>query len=112
MDERQAFILPSESLHTMLPEHTPQVVECFAKLIHAIPQDRLIHLSTDEGRAILKAGFNHDDKSVCQRAEETQEDLLRRGYLNFMPEGRMQSRITLVQNWHAPQELMGGFEDV
>ena len=79
-----SIYLSFQSLHTMLPEHTPQVVECFAKLIHAIPQDRSIHLSTDEGRAILKAGFNHDDKSVCQRAEETREDLLRRGYLSFL----------------------------
>ena len=84
-NERETSIyLSFQSLHTMLPEHTPQVVECFAKLIHAIPQDRSIHLSTDEGRAILKAGFNHDDKSVCQRAEETREDLLRRGYLSFL----------------------------
>ena len=68
----------------MLPEHTPQVVECFAKLIHAIPQDRSIYLSTDEGRAILKAGFNHDDESVRKTAKETQENLLRRGYLSFL----------------------------
>ena len=82
---REMSVWPSlRSLHTMLPEYTPQVVECFAKLIRSIPQDRSIHLSTDEGRAILKAGFNHDDKSVCERAEETQEDLLRRGYLSFL----------------------------
>ena len=82
---REASIYPFfRSLHKMLPEHTSQVVECFAKLIHAIPQERSIHLSTDEGRAILKAGFNHNDESVCQRAEETREDLLRRGYLSFL----------------------------
>ena len=82
---REASIYSSlRSLHTMLPEHTRQVVECFAKLIHVIPQERSIYFSTDEGRAILKAGFNHDDESVCQRAEETREDLLRRGYLSFL----------------------------
>ena len=84
-NERDTSIyLSFESLHTMLPEHTPQVVECFAKLIHAIPQDRSIYLSTDEGRAILKAGFNHDDESVRKTAKETQENLLRRGYLSFL----------------------------
>ena len=82
--QETSIYLSLQSLHTMLPEYTPQVVECFAKLIRSIPQDRSIHLSTDEGRAILKAGFNHDDKSVCQRAEETREDLLRRGYLSFL----------------------------
>ena len=82
--QETSIYLSLQSLHTMLPEHTPQVVECFAKLIRSIPQDRSIHLSTDEARAILKAGFDHDDKSVCERAEETREDLLRKGYLSFL----------------------------
>ena len=75
---------PLQSLHTMLPEHTAQVVECFAKLIHSIPEDRSIYVSTDEARAILKAGFDHDDESVRKAAEDTRENLLRRGYLSFL----------------------------
>ena len=82
---REASIYPFlRSLHKMLPEHTPQVVECFAKLIRSIPQDRSIHLSTDDGRAILKAGSDHDDESARKTAKDTQEDLLRRGYLSFL----------------------------
>ena len=72
------------SLYTMLPEHTAQVVECFARLIRSIPEDRSIHVSTDETRAILKAGFYHDDESVRKTAEDTRENLLRRGHLSFL----------------------------
>ena len=68
----------------MLPEHTAQVVECFARLIRSIPEDRSIHVSTDETRAILKAGFYHDDESVRKTAEDTRENLLRRGHLSFL----------------------------
>lgn len=72
------------SLHTMLPEHTTQVVKCFTKLIRSIPEDRSIHFSTDEARAILKAGFDHDDESVRKTTEDTRENLLRRGYLSLL----------------------------
>lgn len=75
---------PLQSLHTMLPEHTAQVVECFAKLIHSMPEDSSIYVSTDEARGILKAGFDHDDESVRKIAEDTRENLLRRGYLSFL----------------------------
>ena len=49
----------------------------YPKIVQSISQQM-------RGRAILKAGFNHDDESVCQRAEETQENLLRKGYLSFL----------------------------
>ena len=82
---REMSVWPSlKSLHTMLPEHTAQVVECFAKLIHSMPEDSSIFVSTDEARAILKAGFDHDDESVRKAAEDTQENLLSRGYLSFL----------------------------
>ena len=82
---REMSVWPSlQSLHTMLPEHTAQVVECFAKLIHSMPEDSSIYVSTDEARAILKAGFDHDDESVRKTAEDTRENLLRRGYLSFL----------------------------
>ena len=79
-----SIYLSFQSLHTMLPEHTPQVVECFAKLIHAMPEDRSRFVSTDEARAILKVGFDHDDESVRKTAEDTLENLLSRGYLGFL----------------------------
>ena len=82
---REMRVWPSlRSLHTMLPEYTAQVVKCFAKLIHSMPEDRSIFVSTDEARAILKAGFDHDDESVRKTAKDTQENLLRRGYLSFL----------------------------
>ena len=82
--QKTSIYLSLQSLHTMLPEYTPQVVECFAKLIHSMPQDRSIFASTDEARAILKAGFDHDDESVRKTAKDTQENLLSRGYLSFL----------------------------
>ncbi|MYC70901.1 MAG: hypothetical protein F4X17_09380 [Gemmatimonadetes bacterium] len=75
---------PLQSLHTMLPEHTAQVVKCFAKLIHSMPEDSSIFVSTDEARAILKAGFDHDNESVRNAAEDTQEKLLRMGHLSLL----------------------------
>ena len=82
---REMSVWPSlKSLHTMLPEHTAQVVKCFAKLIHSMPEDSSIFVSTDEARAILKAGFDHDDESVHKTAKDTQENLLSRGYLSFL----------------------------
>ena len=75
---------PLQSLHTMLPEYTAQVVECFAKLIHSMPEDPSIFVETDEAGAILKAGFDHDDESVRKTAEGTLENLLSRGYLGFL----------------------------
>ena len=83
--ERDMNVWPSlQSLPTMLPEYTAQVVECFAKLILSIPEDRSIYVPTDKARAILKAGFDHDDESVRKNAEDTRENLLRRGYLSFL----------------------------
>ena len=83
--EREMSVLDSlQSLPTMLPEHTAQVVKCFAKLIHSMPEDSSIFVSTDEARAILKAGFDHDDESVHKTAKDTQENLLSRGYLSFL----------------------------
>ena len=83
--EREMIVWHSlESLHTMLPEHTSQVVECFAKLIRSMPEDHSIFVSTDEARTILKAGFHHDNESVRNAAEDAQENLLRRGYLSFL----------------------------
>ena len=49
-----------------------------------MPEDHSIFVSTDEARAILKAGFDHDDESVRNTAKNTQENLLRRGYLSFL----------------------------
>ena len=83
-EHRMSLWSSLRSLHTMLPEHTAQVVECFDKLIRSIPEDRSIYVSTDEARAILKAGFDHDDESVRKTAEDARENLLRRGYLSFL----------------------------
>ena len=83
-ERRMSLWSSLRSLHTMLSEHTTQVVECFAKLIRSIPEDRSIYVSTDEARAILKAGFDHDDASVRENAEDTQENLLRRGHLSLL----------------------------
>ena len=75
--------LPSDamqSLRAMLPKHTARVVECFAKLIDSTPTSGVFYIPTDDAKAILKAGLDHDDESVRKNAEQALENLLLRGY--------------------------------
>ncbi len=77
--------LPHEvtrSMSALLPMHTPRAVECFAKLTDAIPKSSVFHIPTDDAKAILKAGRDYDDESVCKNAEHARENLLKRGYFS------------------------------
>ena len=70
------------SMHKMLPINVSGVVECLAKLIDSLPQGGVPYLRTDDAKAILKAGLDHGDEKVRDIARQTQDNLLRRGYLS------------------------------
>ncbi len=82
--EPQHASLHTRALRKMIPEHTAKVVECFAKLIQSMPKESLIYIPFDDAKAILKAGFNHENGNVRRATERTREDLLRRGQLGFL----------------------------
>lgn len=82
--ERQEAYLHTKSLRSMLPEYLEHVLPCFEKLIHAMPEDGLVYIPSDDAKAILKAGRNHDDETIRQTAERTRETLLRRGQLGYL----------------------------
>lgn len=72
------------SLHALLPGHTAQVVECFAKLTDFIDNIDAIYIKTDQAKAILRAGFKHDDGSMRENARRARENLLRNGQFSFL----------------------------
>lgn len=47
----------------MIPGHTADVIRCLAKLIHEMPADEMIYIPTDDAKAILRAGRNHEDET-------------------------------------------------
>lgn len=82
--ERQEAYLHTKSLRSMLPDYREHVLLCFEKLIHAMPEDGLAYIPSDDAKAILKAGRNHEDGTIRQTAERTRETLLQRGQLGFL----------------------------
>ena len=78
--------LPHEvtrSMPALLPMHTPRAVEIFAKLTDAMPRSGVFHIRTDDAKAILKAGLDHDE-NVRENARQTRENLLKRGYFSIL----------------------------
>ncbi len=70
-------------LGKMLPDHTPKVVECFAKITDRLENDTLF-IDTDSAKTILKAGLQSSDEIVHNNAERARETLLRGGRFNFL----------------------------
>ena len=62
------------TLCDMLPDHTPKVIECFAKIAA-----NTIYILEEEVRAILKAGRESTDGSVRSMTELIRENLLNSG---------------------------------
>ena len=73
-----------DSMREMLPMYAGGVVECFAKLIDSMPESGVIYVGTDDAKAILKAGLDHDDESVRENALQARESLLKRGYFSVL----------------------------
>ena len=63
-----------EALCDMVPDHTPKVIECFAKIAAST-----IYIRTEEAKAILKAGRESRDESVRYKTELIRENLLNSG---------------------------------
>ena len=82
--EPQHVSLHTRALRKMIPEFTAKVVECFAKLIQSMPKEGLIYIPSDDAKAILKSGFNHEDENVRRTVERVREDLLQGGQLEFL----------------------------
>ena len=72
------------SMHDMLPTNVDGVVKCFAKLVDSMPQRDVTYLQTEDAKAILKAGLDHEDEIVRKKAMEARENLLRKGYISFI----------------------------
>jgi hypothetical protein len=79
-----AIYIQIEELNKMLPEHTPIVVECFAKLLQGISSLDFIYIKVDSAKPILAAGLNHADETVKGFAEQARESLLRAGHFEFI----------------------------
>ena len=62
------------TLCDMLPDHTPKVIECFAKIAANTP-----YILAEEVRTILKAGRESKDESVRSQTELIRENLLNSG---------------------------------
>ena len=83
--KNMGFLGALKTLGSMLPNHTVQVVECFAKMTDsALKNDAIYMIQSDQAKAILKAGLNSNDESVCHNAERARENLLRGGRFDFL----------------------------
>ena len=83
----QSAHISSNAIHSMremLPIVPSEVVECFAKLTDSMPKGAMVYFLTDDAKAILKAGLDHEDERVRKIAREARENLLRSGYLSVL----------------------------
>ena len=69
-------------LGQMLPKHTTEVIECFAKLTDGIHNN--IYIQTEEAKTILKAGLKSSDPLVYKNAERALNNLLRADKTEYM----------------------------
>ena len=72
------------ALRAMLPDNTPRVVECLAKLTDLATLSNVIYIPTADARVILNVGFDHDDEIVRENARRARENLLRMGYFSVL----------------------------
>ena len=72
-----------ETLNNLLPNHTPKVVECFAKLTDKLQND-YFHILTEPAKKIVKAGLDSADAAVRANAESARNNLLRKGRFDLL----------------------------
>ena len=70
------------SIADLLPEHTAQVVECFAKIAEGHTVDS-VHIFPEPAKRILRAGLNSPEDGVQEETRRVQENLLNAGRLNI-----------------------------
>ena len=81
----QTARLPSHAMHSigkMVPAYTAGAIECLAKLIESMPTSGVYYIPTDDAKAILNAARDHDDRTVRKKADDTRENMLKRGFLS------------------------------
>ena len=72
-----AISLHIDSLVEMLKGHTPEVLECFAKLTAKLGREHSFYVRAEQAKAILQAGLASKDLATRQNAERARENLLR-----------------------------------
>ena len=70
------------SIAEMLPEHTAEVVECFAKIVEGYRSDAM-YIWPEPAKRILKAGLESPEEAVREKAWQTRESLLNSGSFNM-----------------------------
>ncbi len=83
LGEPQYASLHTMALRKMIPAHVAGVVSCFEKLIKVTSKEGMGFISSDDAKAILRAGFEHEDENVNESAKRSREALLRGGQLGF-----------------------------
>lgn len=78
--ERRYASLHTMSLRKLIPGHTAQVIRCFARLIQVMPEDEVMYIPTDDAKAILRAGRNHEDENINEISKQTWDAMLRGGH--------------------------------
>jgi len=73
-----------KTLNKLLPDHLPQVVECFAKITDSMDPGSLLYVSREDAKPILVAGLSSDTSQVRENAERARENLLRIGRFDFL----------------------------
>ena len=74
-----------DSLQSMAENHTPLVVECFAKLTGcAVKNKDSIYFQTEWAKHILQAGLKSENRTVREHAEEARENLLHLGLFDVL----------------------------
>ncbi len=72
----------TESLCTMLENNPALVVECFSALTSKM--DDTYYVRQEEAKLIIQSGLKSEDINVQEHAENARENLLKRGYFEFV----------------------------
>jgi len=83
-----ALSMHIDTLVEMLNEHTPLVLECFAKLTAKISSDQPFYIEREKAIAILEAGFQSKDPAARENAARAKEQLLRAGRYDLLEVGQ------------------------
>ena len=70
------------SIAEMIPEHTGEVVKCFAKIVEGYHGNSM-YIWPEPTKRILKAGFDNPEEAVREETRRTRETLLNSGHFNM-----------------------------
>ena len=75
---------PIKTLHTMLTNHTKQVMVCFEKLTCHILSGELWGIPVEDTKAILEVGLKNKDEEIFSNAKQALDHLLKAGCFEFL----------------------------